>query len=153
MVSQASVNLWRPWKIQQGQQLKFFGFFFDHLSVYTLLHFVQIATLFGVFFNVTSSKYWACWILRSSMSCTPTSWCLRIGNYILNTDEMLTVYKENGGVIPVFRPTMAEFEDFLSYVQAIDSYGRQAGIVKIIPPSEWFVHSTFQNTMLRFVKF
>ncbi|CAO3661221.1 unnamed protein product [Umbelopsis vinacea] len=34
-----------------------------------------------------------------------------------NTDEMLTVYKENGG--------------------AIDSYGRQAGIVKIIPPSEW----------------
>jgi hypothetical protein len=66
---------------------------------------------------------------------------------------MLTVYKENGGVIPVFRPTMAEFEDFLSYVEAIDSYGRQAGIVKIIPPSEWFVHSTFQNTMLRFVKF
>ncbi|KAG2179353.1 hypothetical protein INT44_006199, partial [Umbelopsis vinacea] len=44
---------------------------------------------------------------------------------------------ENGGVIPVFRPTMAEFEDFLSFVQAIDSYGREAGIVKIIPPKEW----------------
>lgn len=35
-------------KIQQGQQLKFFFFFLDHLSVYTLFHFVQIATLFDV---------------------------------------------------------------------------------------------------------
>jgi jmjN domain len=34
---------------------------------------------------------------------------------------------------------MAEFEDFLSFVQAIDSYGREAGIVKIIPPKEWSV--------------
>lgn len=34
---------------------------------------------------------------------------------------------------------MAEFEDFLSYIQAIDAYGRHAGIVKIIPPKEWLV--------------
>jgi hypothetical protein len=66
----------------------------------------------------------------------------------LTNDENLTCVQENGGTIPVFRPTMAEFEDFLSYIQAIDEYGRHAGIVKIIPPKEWLVSSKYSSTQL-----
>ncbi|KDQ19956.1 hypothetical protein BOTBODRAFT_125491 [Botryobasidium botryosum FD-172 SS1] len=39
--------------------------------------------------------------------------------------------------IPVFRPTMEEFQDFESYVERVDVWGRKSGIVKIIPPKEW----------------
>ncbi|KAI8376564.1 JmjC domain, hydroxylase-domain-containing protein [Radiomyces spectabilis] len=45
--------------------------------------------------------------------------------------------QDNGGSIPVFRPTMAQFRDFASFMEAIDSYGKEAGIVKVIPPKEW----------------
>ncbi|KAG2217670.1 hypothetical protein INT45_006179 [Circinella minor] len=43
----------------------------------------------------------------------------------------------NGGQIPVFRPTMEQFKDFKSFMEAIDPYGRHSGIVKVIPPREW----------------
>ncbi|KAF9437371.1 hypothetical protein BGZ76_001039 [Entomortierella beljakovae] len=39
--------------------------------------------------------------------------------------------------IPVFRPTMDQFKDFSTFVESIVSYGREAGLVKIIPPKEW----------------
>ncbi|KAF9897135.1 hypothetical protein BX616_006132, partial [Lobosporangium transversale] len=39
--------------------------------------------------------------------------------------------------IPVFRPTMNQFKDFSTFVESIVSYGREAGLVKIIPPKEW----------------
>ncbi|PKI83772.1 hypothetical protein MVES1_002722 [Malassezia vespertilionis] len=39
--------------------------------------------------------------------------------------------------IPVFTPTMAQFQDFYTFCQAIDRFGMQSGIVKIIPPQEW----------------
>ncbi|SCV04292.1 LAMI_0H14950g1_1 [Lachancea mirantina] len=42
---------------------------------------------------------------------------------------------ENG--IPVFRPDFEVFKDFYQYVSALDKYGKQSGIVKVIPPSEW----------------
>lgn len=42
----------------------------------------------------------------------------------------------NNGV-PVFEPTMDEFEDFYRFNKAINHYGMQSGIVKIIPPLEW----------------
>lgn len=38
--------------------------------------------------------------------------------------------------IPVFRPTMAEFEDFYGYMQSIESQCA-AGLAKIVPPPEW----------------
>ncbi|KAJ2963083.1 hypothetical protein NQZ79_g1861 [Umbelopsis isabellina] len=60
--------------------------------------------------------------------------------------------QENGGTIPVFRPTMAEFEDFLSYIQAIDAYGRHAGIVKIVPPKEWSSAMPDVNNLLETVR-
>ena len=41
--------------------------------------------------------------------------------------------------IPVFKPTMAEFEDFEAYVSKIECWGSRSGIVKIIPPQEWYV--------------
>ncbi|KAK6454890.1 JmjC domain, hydroxylase-domain-containing protein [Scheffersomyces xylosifermentans] len=41
------------------------------------------------------------------------------------------------GGIPVFKPTAKEFEDFYAFNKAINSFGMQSGIVKIIPPNEW----------------
>lgn len=43
----------------------------------------------------------------------------------------------DGGKIPVFKPTMAQFRDFQRFIDKIDRYGMQSGIVKIIPPTEW----------------
>jgi hypothetical protein len=45
-------------------------------------------------------------------------------------------YFEAGGV-PIFKPTMEQFQDFSGFIQKIEKYGRKAGIVKIIPPKEW----------------
>ncbi|KAJ5091662.1 hypothetical protein NUU61_006532 [Penicillium alfredii] len=42
-----------------------------------------------------------------------------------------------GGKIPVFKPTMDQFRDFQSFINRIDKYGMQAGIVKVVPPKEW----------------
>ncbi|WFD31803.1 hypothetical protein MSPP1_002842 [Malassezia sp. CBS 17886] len=39
--------------------------------------------------------------------------------------------------IPVFTPTMAQFEDFYAFCQAIDAWGMKYGIVKVVPPREW----------------
>lgn len=39
----------------------------------------------------------------------------------------------------MFRPTMEQFKDFMSFMESIDSYGRRSGIVKVIPPEEWYV--------------
>ncbi|KAF9989726.1 hypothetical protein BGZ75_005254 [Mortierella antarctica] len=46
-------------------------------------------------------------------------------------------YDNVAGGIPVFRPTMEQFKDFPTFVESIVSYGREAGLVKIIPPKEW----------------
>ncbi|KAI8977230.1 JmjC domain, hydroxylase-domain-containing protein [Mycotypha africana] len=45
--------------------------------------------------------------------------------------------QENGGQVPIFKPTFEEFKDFRVFTQSIDHYGRKAGIVKVIPPPEW----------------
>lgn len=39
--------------------------------------------------------------------------------------------------VPVFKPTMEQFEDFYKFNKAINQYGMKSGIVKIIPPQEW----------------
>ncbi|SPO30178.1 related to RPH1 - Transcriptional repressor of PHR1 [Ustilago trichophora] len=39
--------------------------------------------------------------------------------------------------IPVFEPTMHEFHDFYAFCQAIDTWGMQYGIVKVVAPKEW----------------
>lgn len=44
-------------------------------------------------------------------------------------------YYEGG--VPVFTPTMKQFEDFYKFNKAINQYGMQSGIVKVIPPAEW----------------
>ncbi|KAI9491044.1 JmjC domain, hydroxylase-domain-containing protein [Zychaea mexicana] len=43
----------------------------------------------------------------------------------------------SGGQIPVFRPSMEQFKDFKTFMEAIDPYGRHSGIVKVVPPKEW----------------
>ncbi|KAJ5771399.1 uncharacterized protein N7511_003450 [Penicillium nucicola] len=42
-----------------------------------------------------------------------------------------------GGKIPVFKPTMDQFQDFQAFIKKINKYGMQAGIVKVVPPKEW----------------
>ncbi len=39
--------------------------------------------------------------------------------------------------IPVFRPSMEQFQDFEGYMNKVELWGRKSGIVKIIPPKEW----------------
>lgn len=39
--------------------------------------------------------------------------------------------------IPVFKPTMDEFQDFEGYMNSIEAWGMRSGIVKVIPPVEW----------------
>lgn len=39
--------------------------------------------------------------------------------------------------IPVFKPTMEEFQDFEGYMNKIECWGMRSGIVKVIPPKEW----------------
>lgn len=39
--------------------------------------------------------------------------------------------------IPVFKPSMTEFEDFEKYMTRIERWGMHSGIVKVIPPKEW----------------
>lgn len=41
------------------------------------------------------------------------------------------------GGIPVFTPSMKQFDDFYAFNKAINKYGMQSGIVKVIPPPEW----------------
>lgn len=34
---------------------------------------------------------------------------------------------------------MNQFRSFKEFIQKIDKYGMKAGIVKVIPPKEWYV--------------
>lgn len=44
--------------------------------------------------------------------------------------------------IPVFKPTMEQFQDFEAYMNRVEPWGMRSGIVKIIPPKEWLVASS-----------
>lgn len=39
--------------------------------------------------------------------------------------------------VPVFKPTYTQFQDFYKFMEQINSFGMQSGIVKIVPPQEW----------------
>ncbi|KAK7018512.1 specific transcriptional repressor [Favolaschia claudopus] len=39
--------------------------------------------------------------------------------------------------IPVFKPSVEEFEDFEAYMNRVECWGRRSGIVKVVPPPEW----------------
>ena len=41
------------------------------------------------------------------------------------------------GGIPVFKPKWEDFKDFYKFNKAINKYGMQSGIVKVVPPKEW----------------
>jgi hypothetical protein len=45
-------------------------------------------------------------------------------------------YEPNG--VPVFEPDYESFKDFFGFVTAIEKFGMKAGLVKIVPPKEWF---------------
>lgn len=60
-----------------------------------------------------------------------------MGNKYKSDSTLLVkpAYYSNG--VPVFEPTMDEFEDFYLYNKAINQYGMKSGIVKVVPPPEW----------------
>lgn len=37
---------------------------------------------------------------------------------------------------------MNQFRSFKEFIQKIDKYGMKSGIVKVIPPKEWYVFAT-----------
>jgi hypothetical protein len=41
--------------------------------------------------------------------------------------------------IPVFQPTINDFDDFEGFMEKVESWGVKSGIVKIVPPKEWCV--------------
>ncbi|KAL2020533.1 hypothetical protein VTK56DRAFT_8333 [Thermocarpiscus australiensis] len=41
------------------------------------------------------------------------------------------------GNVPVFKPTMKQFQDFKLFMEKVDKYGMKSGIIKIIAPQEW----------------
>ena len=49
-------------------------------------------------------------------------------------------YWDNGN-IPVFKPTMEQFRSFKKFIDKVDKYGMKSGIVKVIPPKEWYVYT------------
>lgn len=57
-------------------------------------------------------------------------------SYVNDPDLVVTPLYYSGGV-PVFAPTMKQFEDFYKFNKAINKYGMELGIVKVIPPREW----------------
>lgn len=78
-------------------------------------------------------------------------------DHIYKTDPDLRVEPAyySGGV-PVFTPSMAEFRDFYSYNKAINKFGMQSGIVKVIPPLEWiqlldgtYTHENLENVRIK----
>ncbi|KAI4124062.1 MAG: hypothetical protein LQ347_005878 [Umbilicaria vellea] len=51
--------------------------------------------------------------------------------------EIVPDHYYEGGKIPVFKPTMKQFQSFKDFIQKIDRYGMKSGIVKVVPPKEW----------------
>lgn len=46
-------------------------------------------------------------------------------------------FQEKRGV-PTFKPTFEQFKDFGAFIKAVEPWGRRRGLVKVIPPPEWF---------------
>jgi len=42
--------------------------------------------------------------------------------------------------IPVFKPSMEDFQDFETYMKRVECWGMKSGIVKVVPPKEWCVY-------------
>lgn len=51
--------------------------------------------------------------------------------------EIEPAHWADDGHVPVFKPTYDQFKDFTVYMNRINHYGMQSGIVKVIPPEGW----------------
>ena len=47
-------------------------------------------------------------------------------------------------IILTYPQTMNQFRSFKEFIQKIDKYGMKSGIVKVIPPKEWYVFTMKQ---------
>ena len=53
--------------------------------------------------------------------------------------DMIWSYFMFHSIILTFAKTMNQFRSFKDFIQKIDKYGMKSGIVKVIPPKEWYV--------------
>ncbi|PVU85121.1 hypothetical protein BB559_007209 [Furculomyces boomerangus] len=51
--------------------------------------------------------------------------------------KKINYYLYPGSQIPVFMPDEEQFEDFQGFIAAIDEFGVDAGLAKVIPPKSW----------------
>lgn len=58
------------------------------------------------------------------------------------------------GGVPVFKPTMKEFQDFYKFNKAINKYGMKSGIVKIVPPEGWKneLYKSYNNELFESIR-
>lgn len=40
---------------------------------------------------------------------------------------------------------MDQFRNFKRFIDKVDKYGMKSGIIKVIPPTEWYVNATVTN--------
>lgn len=44
---------------------------------------------------------------------------------------------------------MDQFRDFQHFIKKVEKYGMQSGIVKVVPPKEWYVARFYMHNGLR----
>lgn len=47
-------------------------------------------------------------------------------------------------IVLIYSQKMNQFRSFKEFIQKIDKYGMKSGIVKVIPPKEWYIFAMKQ---------
>ncbi|KFX97465.1 hypothetical protein V490_02773 [Pseudogymnoascus sp. VKM F-3557] len=66
--------------------------------------------------------------------------------------EVVPDHYADDGRVPVFKPTMHQFKDFQVYMDRINAYGMQSGIVKVIPPQEWLDNQPAPDEIIKTIR-
>ncbi|OBT98424.1 hypothetical protein VE01_03087 [Pseudogymnoascus verrucosus] len=66
--------------------------------------------------------------------------------------EVVPDHYADEGRVPVFKPTMHQFKDFQVYMDRINKYGMQSGIVKVVPPQEWLDNQPAPDEIIKTIR-
>ncbi|KAL5352844.1 hypothetical protein ACLOAV_002792 [Pseudogymnoascus australis] len=66
--------------------------------------------------------------------------------------EVVPDHYADEGRVPVFKPTMHQFKDFQVYMDRINAYGMQSGIVKVVPPQEWLDNQPAPDEIIKTIR-
>ncbi|OBT44892.1 hypothetical protein VE00_04738 [Pseudogymnoascus sp. WSF 3629] len=66
--------------------------------------------------------------------------------------EVVPDHYADEGRVPVFKPTMHQFKDFQVYMDRINKYGMQSGIVKVVPPQEWLDNQPEPDEIIKTIR-